>query len=107
MPAFTSETGRRARQRKAGLAAARYWEARGFENLERAREARSRYAALRREYQEATASRKHTVRWFQVPSGSWECDCGLSGDSPDQVVTYHREADRLEAELYAWRKGRN
>ena len=107
MPAFTSETGRRARQRKAGLAAARYWRAQGFPNLIRAREARSRYAALRREYQEATASRKHTVGWFEVPAGSWECDCGLRGESPEQLVSLHREADRLEAELYARRKGRS
>ena len=106
MPLFTSETGFRARQRKAGLAAARYWKTLGFANLLRAREARSRYAALRREYQEATESRKHTVRWFEAPAGSWECDCGLNGDSPAELVTFHREADRLETELYARRKGR-
>ena len=107
MPAFTSETGFRARQRKAGLASARYWKDRGFANLLQAREARSRYAALRREYQEATASRKHTVGWFEVPAGSWECDCGLSGDSPAELVSLHREADRLEAQLYARRNGRS
>ena len=46
MPLFNSETGRRARQRKAGLASAGYWREREFENLVRAREARSRPARL-------------------------------------------------------------
>jgi hypothetical protein len=49
MPPFTSETAWRARQRKAGLAAARYWKARGFANVERARQQRSLNAWQRRE----------------------------------------------------------
>ena len=103
MPLFNSETGRRARQRKAGLASARYWRERDFENLVRAREARSRYAALRREWLRATADRQHV--WLYEPSGGrWKCDCGLSGDSTDQVVRMHREASRIQAALYARRK---
>ena len=37
MSCFTTETARKTRQRKAGLAAARYWPKHSFENLERAR----------------------------------------------------------------------
>jgi hypothetical protein len=48
MPPFTSETARRARCRKAGFAAARHWQGRGFENLKLARKRRSRNALLRR-----------------------------------------------------------
>lgn len=48
VPQFTSETGFRARQRKAGLAAARYWKAQGFANLVRARRQRSINSARRR-----------------------------------------------------------
>jgi hypothetical protein len=102
MPLFNSETGRRARQRKAGLAAARYWRERDFENLVRAREARSRYAALRREWFRLTENRQHVLRYD--PDGPWECDCGLSGDSTEQAVPMHREASRIEADLYARRK---
>jgi len=102
MPLFTSETGFRARQRKAGLAAARHWRAHGFANLERAREARSQYAALRREWFRLTENRRHVLRYD--PYGRWGCDCGLSGDSTEQVVTRHREASRIEAELYVRRK---
>jgi hypothetical protein len=46
---FTSETGRKARCRKAGLAAARYWRKSGFKNLELAREVRRRNVERRRE----------------------------------------------------------
>jgi hypothetical protein len=99
---FTSETAFRLKQRKAGLAAARYWRAHGFENLELAREARSRYAALRREWFRLTEFRRHALR--NGPSGLWECDCGLSGDSTDQVVPTHREASQREAEAYVRRK---
>ena len=49
MPPFTSETARRARQRKAGLASARHWRGRGFANLELARQQRSLNAWRRRE----------------------------------------------------------
>lgn len=49
MALFTSETARRAQQRKAGLGAARYWRERGFTNLEAARRQRSLNAWLRRE----------------------------------------------------------
>jgi hypothetical protein len=45
---FTSETAFRLKQRKAGLAAARYWEEREFTNLERARQQRSLNTARRR-----------------------------------------------------------
>ena len=103
MPLFTSETGRRARQRKAGLAAARYWRAQGFPNLERAREQRSLYAELRREWFRLLEFRRHVLRYG--PGGPWECDCGLSGDSTEQVVPLHRKASRIEAEAYARRKG--
>jgi hypothetical protein len=102
VPLFTSETGLRARQRKAGLAAARYWRERDFENLVRAREARSRYAALRREWFRLTENRRHALRYY--PDGPWECDCGLNGDSTEQVVPMHRKASRIEAELYVRRK---
>jgi len=47
---FTTETARKALQRKAGLGAARYWRARGFENLVKARE------ALRRKLESAGLS---------------------------------------------------
>ena len=103
VPVFTSETGFRARQRKAGLAAARYWREREFANLLRAREVRSRNAALRREWLRATADRQHVLH-YEPPGGRWECDCGLSGDSTEQVVPMHREASRIEADLYARRK---
>ena len=56
MPSFTSETARRARQRKAGLAAARHWRERGFANLERAREQR-RLNILARQRREEEALR--------------------------------------------------
>lgn len=48
MAQFTSETAWRARQRKAGLAAARYWREHGFANLELARQQRSDNASSRR-----------------------------------------------------------
>jgi hypothetical protein len=48
MPLFTSETGRRARQRKAGLAAARANRERGFPNLKLARRQRSINTVRRR-----------------------------------------------------------
>lgn len=100
VPLFTSETGFRARQRKAGLA--RYWKARGFANLELAREARSRYAALRREWFRAIESRQHVLRCD--PNGLWKRDCGLRGNSTEQIVPMHREASRIEAEQYVHRK---
>jgi|ERR1019366_8711002 hypothetical protein len=85
VPVFTSETGFRARQRKAGLAAARYWREREFANLLRAREVRSRNAALRREWLRATADRQHVLH-YEPPGGRWECDCGLSGDSTEHAL---------------------
>src|SRR5215469_4282644 len=97
VPLFTSETAFKALSRRGGLASARYWRERDFESLKRAREARSRYAALRCEWLHATASRQHSVTWFQVPGCSWECDCGLRGDSPEQLLPFHREAIRIEA----------
>jgi hypothetical protein len=102
MPLFTPETGRRARQRKAGLASARYWRERGFANLERARDARSQYAELRREWFRLTKDREHALQYYQ--DGLWKCDCGLRGDSTEQVVPMHCEANRIEAELYVRRK---
>ena len=102
MARFTTETGRSALARRGGLASARYWRERDFENLERAREARSRYAALRREWFRFTEDRRHTSRHY--PDGSWECDCGLKGDSTNQVAPMHREATRIEADLYVRRK---
>jgi hypothetical protein len=52
MPPFTSETARRARQRKAGLAAARHWRECGFANLARAREQRQLKMLARRQREE-------------------------------------------------------
>ena len=49
MPPFTSETARRARQRKAGLASARLSREQGFANLKLARQQRSLNAWRRRE----------------------------------------------------------
>jgi hypothetical protein len=80
----------------------RYWRERDFANLERAREVRSRNAALRREWYRLTENRQHTPRHY--PDGSWKCDCGLRGDSVEQVAPRHREASRIEAELYVRRK---
>jgi len=100
MPLFTSQTGFRARQRKAGLASARYWKEQGFANLGKAREARSRYAALKREWLAENADRRHVLEWNE---DSWKCDCGLSADSPDKVVPMHRKASQIEAGFYARR----
>jgi len=102
MAQFTTETGRSALARRGGLASARFWRERDFENLVQARGARSRNAALRREWFRLTENRRHTCRHY--PGGSWKCDCGLSGDSTEQVVPMHREASRIEAELYVRRK---
>jgi hypothetical protein len=80
MPLFTPETGREARQRKAGLAAARYWRAQGGPNLERARERRSLNAALRREERLREEPKKlHTVIHPFGLAGVWYRTCGLSG----------------------------
>jgi hypothetical protein len=77
---FTTETARRARQRKAGLAAAGHRSKHDFANLERAREVRSLNAARRRiERSRRDAQRVHTVI---CPHGSafvWYCSRGLSG----------------------------
>ena len=88
---FTSETGFRARQRKAGLAAARYWEARAFENLEKAREARRFYAARRREWYRINEKREHRYAYVP-PAGAWRCDCGLTGDSMDKIYLFHQQS---------------
>jgi hypothetical protein len=66
MALFTSETARRARQRKAGLAAARRWRERGFANLERARQQR-RLNILARQRREEEALR--------VRLGLCSCPC--------------------------------
>ncbi len=91
MPLFNSETGRRARQRKAGLAAARYWRAQGFPNLERAREQRSLNAALRREERlQQEAKKLHTVIHPFGLAGVWYCTCGLSGYGEESIILRHR-----------------
>ena len=93
MPQFTSETGRRARQRKAGLAAARYWRVRDFANLRLAREARSLNAARRREEKlRREAEKLHTVVTPVGLGGAWFCTCGLSGYGQAAIVPRHRAA---------------
>ena len=68
--AFTSETGFRARQRKAGLASARYWRKQAYENLRWAREQRS-----------INAWRRRMERWREETGRLplqviLKCDCG-------------------------------
>jgi len=88
--AFTSETGFRARQRKAGLASARYWGKRGYANLRRAREQRS-----------INAWRRRMERWREETGRLplqviLKCDCGrihrVEGThelSPDELRIVH------------------
>ena len=98
MPPFTSETARRARQRKAGLAAARYWRGRGFANLKLARRQRSLNAArLREERMRREAEQRHTVIHPFGPAGVWYCTCGLSGAGEASVFPIHRYALDPEA----------
>src|ERR1700761_8826265 len=99
MGAFTSDTARRARCRKAGLAAARYWREHGFANLERAREQRKRNAALRREERERQEIRQsHTVIFPHGGLHVWYCSCGLTGYAHDTVIAVHHEAEAYSAD---------
>ena len=41
---------------------------------------------------------------YVPPPGEWRCDCGLTGDSTDQILPFHRQAMRLQADLYARKK---
>ena len=99
MPPFTSETARRARQRKAGLASARLWRKRDFANLKLARQQRSRNAARRREERlKREAEKLHTVIKPFGPAGVWYCTCGLRGNGEASILSLHRAAlglDRL------------
>ena|ERR1039458_7582030 len=91
VPEFTSETGFRARQRKAGLAAARYWKARGFLNLERAREQRSVNAWRRREErrQREAAEQPPLVVTLKCPCGRIHSVADLSGLTDDELRMIH------------------
>jgi hypothetical protein len=90
MSRFTHETGRKARCRKAGLAAARFWRQYGFANLEKAREQRSLNAARRREEREARD--QHALVFPHGWAHVWYCSCGLTGYCDESVVHLHREA---------------
>jgi len=93
MPHFTTETARKARQRKAGLAAARYWQQHDFANLERARQQRSLNAARRRaERLQREAEQRHNLIFPHGVAFVWYCSCGLIGHGEKTVVPIHREA---------------
>lgn len=88
MPSFTSETGRRARRRKAGLASARYWRSRRFANLVKARAV---LAERRRR-----DSTQHTIVACSVSPRLWHCTCGLNGWGEESIIRNHRKALGLE-----------
>jgi hypothetical protein len=69
MPPFTSETARRARQRKAGLAAARYWRGQDFANLKLARQQRSQIALSRRLAKMIRELAEYNLTVFHRPTG--------------------------------------
>jgi hypothetical protein len=75
---FTSETAKKARQRKAGLHAARVNRRNGWACLQRARAMRSLNAMWRRrERLRAQLQEAHFVQWSPWgPRGAWMCTCG-------------------------------
>ena len=77
MARFTSETGRKARQRKAGLASARVNRLTGFENLRIAREVQAHKREMR----------EHS---FTVSVNGFQCSCGKSGDYVALIKAVHR-----------------
>jgi len=88
---FTSETAFRLNQRKAGLAAAGYWKARGFANLEHARQQRSLNAWLRREErrQREAAERPPLVVTLKCPCGRIHRVADLSELTDDELRMVH------------------
>jgi len=90
MARFTSDTGRRARCRKAGLHSALYWRDRDFVNLVKARAV----LAARRERDRV----KHTTIPCSAVSGLWHCTCGLSGRGGEaSIFAVHRKVLGLES----------
>jgi hypothetical protein len=94
MSRFTHESARKARCRKAGLAAARFWRQYGFANLEKARTQRRLNAARRRSEREASG--QHMLVFPHGLPHVWYCSCGLLGRGQETVVPLHREALGLD-----------